>query len=134
MLAAYLVILHSCVGFSQESKAPATAANQAKASRNAALTLPSDAGQYWMEYDLRPYTSRLKTMDRPQQALLDWILRDTGTDVWFNEPAGVLTADRSTLRVYHNEGMQKTVQQVYEKFVNGTTEPQTFALRIIMVG
>ncbi len=130
----YLLKLASCVAFAQEAKTPATAVSQAKASRNAALTLPSDAGQYWMEYDLRPYTSRLKNVDRPQQALLDWILRDTGTDVWFNEPAGVLTADRSTLRVYHNEGMQKTVQQVYEKFVNGTSEPQTFALRIIMIG
>jgi len=132
--AAYAAIQIPCVSYSQDATAPAMVTNQAKASRNAALTLPSDAGQYWMEYDLRPYTSRLKNVDRPQQALLDWILRDTGTDVWFNEPAGVLTADRSTLRVYHNEGMQKTVQQVYEKFVNGTSEPQTFALRIIMIG
>jgi hypothetical protein len=131
---AWFSITCSIPCFSQEPTQPLTAASPSKAVRNAALTLPSDAGQYWMEYDLRPYTSRLKTIDRPQQALLDWILRDTGTDVWFNEPAGVLTADRATLRVYHNEGMQKTVQQVYEKFVNGTVEPQMFALRIIMIG
>ncbi|MCY2973620.1 MAG: hypothetical protein NTW52_03015 [Planctomycetota bacterium] len=134
MGAAFATIQSPCVSYSQDATPPEMVTNQAKVSRNAALTLPSDAGQYWMEYDLRPYTSRLKNVDRPQQALLDWILRDTGTDVWFNEPAGVLTADRSTLRVYHNEGMQKTVQQVYEKFVNGTSEPQTFALRIIMIG
>jgi len=107
--------------------------SQAKSARNASLTLPSDAGQYWMEYDIRPYTSQMKNVDRPQQAVLDWVLRDTGTDVWFNEPAGVLTADRSTLRVYHNEGMQKTIQQVYERFVNGTSESQIFAMRIVMI-
>ncbi len=61
-----------------------------------------------MEYDLRPYTQALKNVDRPQQAVIDWILRDTGTDVWFSEPTGILTADRTTLRVYHNAGCSKS--------------------------
>jgi hypothetical protein len=97
------------------------------------VTLPTSAGQYWMEYDIRPYTQALKSVDRPQQAIIDWILRDTGTDVWFNEPTGILTADRSTLRVYHNDGMQQVVKQVYERFVNGTIDPQVFNLKIITI-
>lgn len=101
--------------------------------RSGNITLPTSAGQYWMEYDIRPYTQALKSVDRPQQAIIDWILRDTGTDVWFNEPTGILTADRSTLRVYHNDGMQQIVKQVYERFVNGTVEPQVFSLRIITI-
>ena len=102
--------------------------------RSGNVTLPTSAGQYWMEYDIRPYTQALKSVDRPQQAIIDWILRDTGTDVWFNEPTGILTADRTTLRVYHNDGMQQTVKQVYERFVNGTIEPQVFNLRVITIG
>jgi len=86
-----------------------------------------------MEYDIRPYTQALKSVDRPQQAIIDWILRDTGTDVWFNEPTGILTADRTTLRVYHNDGMHQVVKQVYERFVNGTIDPQVFSLRIVTV-
>ncbi len=47
---------------------------------------------------------------------------------------GILNADRSTLRVYHHADMQKKVAQVYEKFVNGLTDPQVFGLRLITVG
>ena len=98
------------------------------------MELPTANGQQWVEYDIRPYTQNLKNVERPQQVIIDWILRETGTDVWFNEPMGILNADRSTLRVYHNPDMQKKVAQVYEKFVNGLTEPQVYGLRLITVG
>ena len=62
-------------------------------------TLPSDGGQIWREYDISPYTSRAKNQDKPEQAVIDWILRETGTDVWFSEPLGILSAGRKTLRV-----------------------------------
>lgn len=96
--------------------------------------LPSDAGQYWKTYDLRPYTKGLKTVDRPQQAVVDWVLRETGTDVWFTEPFGFLNADRETLRVYHNEQMHQVVSGVYEQFVNGTSEPQLYGLKLLAIG
>ena len=98
------------------------------------MELPTANGQQWVEYDIRPYTQNLKNVERPQQVIIDWILRETGTDVWFNEPMGILNADRSTLRVFHNADMQKKVAQVYEKFVNGMTEPQVYGLRLITVG
>jgi hypothetical protein len=98
------------------------------------MELPNSSGQYWVEYNLIPYTQNLKNSERPQQAILDWIILETGSDVWFNEPMGILNADRSTLRVYHNAAMQKTVAQIYERFVNGVTEPQAYSLRLITVG
>ncbi len=97
------------------------------------LELPNASGQYWVEYDIRPYAQSLKNVDRPQQAVLDWILRETGTEVWFNEPMGILTADRTTLRVYHNAGMQAIVAQVYERFVNGNNDPHVFGLRVLSI-
>ena len=100
----------------------------------AAPNLPNDAGQYWKTYDLRPYTKELKTVDRPQQAIVDWVLRETGTDVWFTDPFGVLNADRNTLRVYHNKQMQEIVSRIHERFVNGTTETQLYGLRVMAVG
>lgn len=96
--------------------------------------LPTDAGQYWKTYDLRPYTKELTTVDRPQQAVVDWVLRETGTDVWFTDPFGFLNADRETLRVYHNDQMHDLVNQVYERFVNGTTQPQLYGLKLLAVG
>ncbi|MEM7477426.1 MAG: hypothetical protein AAF483_20775, partial [Planctomycetota bacterium] len=98
------------------------------------VELPNNAGQFWKTYDLKPYTQELKTIDRPQQAIIDWVLRETGTDVWFTDPFGVLNADRNTLRVYHNKQMQEVVSAIHEKFVNGTTETQTYGLRILAVG
>ena len=96
--------------------------------------LPTNAGQYWEQYDLRPYTKELTGVDRPHQAIVDWVLRDTGTDVWFTEPFGFINADRDTLRVYHNEQMHKLVRQSYERFVNGTTVPQLYGMRLLAVG
>ncbi len=96
--------------------------------------LPNDAGQYWEEYDLRPYTKELTTVDRPHQAVVDWVLRETGTDVWFTDPFGFINADRETLRVYHNEHMHEIVRDVYERFVNGTSTPQLYGLRILAIG
>lgn len=34
--------------------------------------LPSDSGQYFEEYDLKPYTKELTSVDRPQQAVVDF--------------------------------------------------------------
>lgn len=96
--------------------------------------LPSDAGQVWQEYDLRPYTKQLSSIDRPHQAVVDWVLRETGSDAWFTDPFGFINADHDTLRVYHNREMQKVVQGVHERFVNGTSEPQLYGLRIVSVG
>lgn len=96
--------------------------------------LPSDSGQIWQEYDLKPYTQGLKNIDRPHQAVVDWVLRETGTDAWFTDPFGFINADRDTLRVYHNREMQEVVRGVYERFVNGTTAPQLYGLRIMAVG
>lgn len=99
-----------------------------------APALPTDAGQYWEEYDLRPYTRELSKVDRPHQAIIDWILRETGTDPWFTDPFGFVNADREKLRVYHNQQMHQVVRDVYERFVNGTTSPQLYGLRLMAIG
>jgi hypothetical protein len=96
--------------------------------------LPREAGQEYREYDLRPYTGYLTHVDQPQQAVVDWILRETGTDVWFGEPFGFLSADRSSLLVYHTPEMHAVVGEVVDRFVAGTTDPQVVSLRVMTVG
>lgn len=128
---------------SLESSSPSSNLGAGSASGSASLgpkrtggapALPTKAGQYWEQYDLRPYTKELTSVERPHQAIVDWILRDTGTDVWFTEPFGFINADRDTLRVYHNEQMHKLVRQSYERFVNGTTVPQLYGMQLIAIG
>ena len=96
--------------------------------------LPNKAGQVFKTYDLSSYTNALDKVDRPHQAVVDWVLRETGTDVWFTDPFGFINADRKTMRVYHTPEMHRLVNGIYERFANGTTEPQLYSLKILAVG
>lgn len=96
--------------------------------------LPRTAGQEHRVYDLRPYTGYLTKYDRPEQAVIDWVLRETGSDVWFTEPFGFLNADRESLSVYHTAEMHQVVAGVVDRFVAGEKEAQVMHLRVMTVG
>jgi hypothetical protein len=96
--------------------------------------LPHDKGQVWREYDIRPYTLRVTTTARPEQALVDWILRETGYEAWHSEPVGLLSASRETLRVYHTPEMQAIVADIADRFVNSASTAYAFTLRVATVG
>src|SRR5207247_8699013 len=81
-------------------------------------TLPQDHGQVWREYDIRPYTQRVTTTARPEQAIVDWILRETGYEAWHSDPVGLLSANHDVLRVYHTPEMQAVVADITDRFVN----------------
>jgi len=97
-------------------------------------TLPNEHGQVWREYDIAAYAAKAADAERPQQAIVDWILRETGTDVWFAEPLGILSASPTTLRVYHTPEMQQAVRDVVERFVNTGEEPHTLGIRLVTLG
>ncbi|MGI9470195.1 MAG: hypothetical protein ACR2NZ_01595 [Rubripirellula sp.] len=110
----------------QAARAPLGAAGGGK--------LPRSAGQEHRVYDLRPYTGYLTKTDRPEQAVIDWVLRETGTDVWFTQPFGFLSADRDSLSVYHTSEMHQVVGSVVERFVAGDKDPQVLGVRVMNVG
>lgn len=114
--------------------APAASVSSVSVSGQSLSGLPNKNGQVFKTYDLSPYTKALDKVDRPHQAIVDWVLRETGTDVWFTDPFGFINADRQTLRVYHTPEMHRIVNGVYERFVNGSTEPQLYSLKILAVG
>jgi hypothetical protein len=99
--------------------------------RSGALTLPNDGGQVWREYDISPYTARVTTTKRPEQAIIDWVLRETGYEAWHSDPLGVLSANRRTLRVYHTPEMQRIVADLVNRFVSSEAATYTFSLRLI---
>ena len=96
-------------------------------------TLPNEAGQVWREYDISPYTLRVTTTNRPEQAIIDWILRETGYEPWHGEPLGVLSATRRSLRVYHTPQMQATVSGIVDRFVSTKAETRAFGFQVITV-
>jgi hypothetical protein len=97
----------------------------------AGAALPSSAGQVWQEYDISPYTARVTSTKRPEQAIIDWILRDTGYEVWHTEPLGILSASKHSLRVYHTPDMQKLVADMVDRFNNSEAATYTFSMRVV---
>ena len=99
------------------------------------INLPTDAGQVWREYDIRPYTQRLRGIDNPQQTIVDWILRETGTNIWFAEPFGMFSANEESVRVYHTPEVQTVVASIIERFVRpDESKAQGVGVRLITVG
>src|SRR6476661_3579009 len=117
--------------------APATSAipgaTRAQVSKGSGA-LPQDKGQCWREYDIRPYTQRVTTTARPEQAIVDWILRETGYEAWHSDPVGLLSANRDVLRVYHTPEMQAVVADITDRFVNSASTAYGFTLRVSTVG
>jgi hypothetical protein len=95
------------------------------------LGLPSDAGQVWRDYDISSYTARVTTTKRPEQAIVDWILRETGYEAWHTEPLGILSAGPRALRVYHTPEMQKIVADLVERFTSSEAATYTFSTRVV---
>lgn len=96
-------------------------------------SLPADNGQVWREYDISNFTQMDPPGGRPEQTIIDWILRETGTDIWFREPLGVLSAGRETIRVYHNPEIQQKVAEVVDRFVSANAAKQAFGVKIVTI-
>jgi hypothetical protein len=96
-------------------------------------TLPNQQGQVWRQYDIRPYTQRLTNHKNPEQAIIDWILRETGTDLWFREPLGLLHANRNTLSVYHTPATQAVVSRIIDRFILNKSEAQVLGICLATV-
>jgi hypothetical protein len=97
-------------------------------------SLPNDHGQVWREYDLTPYVSRVADNPRPEQAVVDWILRETGYETWHAEPLAILSASPDTLRVYHTPAMQASVAEIVDRFVNEEEANHAVSLRVVSLG
>lgn len=95
--------------------------------------LPNEHGQIWREYDISPYTLRVTSTERPEQAIVDWVLRETGYEAWHTEPLGILSATRDKLRVYHTPQVQAVVGELVDRFVSSQAETMAFSLRVVTV-
>ncbi len=112
---------------------PARAAPAAPIARVSAGSgsLPNEGGQLYREYDISPYTLRVTSTHRPEQAIVDWILRETGYEAWHSEPLAILSATQQKLRVYHTPAVQAVVADVVDRFVSAEAASQAFSLRVV---
>jgi hypothetical protein len=93
--------------------------------------LPSDNGQEWRDYDISPYTTRVTSTNRPEQAIIDWILRETGYEAWHGPTLAFLSIDNRRLRVFHTPEMHAVVSEMVDRFINSEAESHAFGMRII---
>ncbi len=96
--------------------------------------LPRDHGQIGRVYDVRPYTTRVTSTNKPEQGIVDWILRETGTELWFGEPFGILSANRGELYVYHTPQVHEIVMEVLDRFNVSEAESHVFGVRLVTIG
>jgi len=97
--------------------------------------LPNSHGQIWREYNIAPYTSTVQASNRhPQQAIVDWILRDTGYAAWHSDVVAVLSASPKVLKVYHTPDMQRTVGEIVDRYVSAASNTYMYGLNIYTVG
>ncbi len=96
-------------------------------------SLPNSAGQVWREYDISPYTSRITNSENPQQAIVDWILKETGTEMWFNHPLGILSATKNQLYVYHTPEVQQAIHRLVDRFVYSRGQVQSVDITLMTV-
>lgn len=96
--------------------------------------LPSEAGQVWRTYDISPYTRRVTSVKSPEQAVVDWILRDTGTELWFKQPLGLMSVTPTALHVYHTLEVHRLVAQMVDRLVESQGQKTTLGIRLVTVG
>ena len=92
------------------------------------------ANRSWQTYDISGYTSSVKSVPNPEKNILDWILRETGTDTWFGESVGVLSVGRHRVRCYHDAETQRKVRSVIDRFLKTRQKDEVFGLQILTLG
>lgn len=115
------------------ASSPANPAPAAVPAKGRDVALPAAAGQVYREYDISPYTLRVTTTSRPEMAIIDWILRETGYEIWHTDPLAILSASDRVLRVYHTPEVQEQVAAIVDRFVGSQADTYAFSFRIITV-
>ncbi len=76
---------------------------------------------------------RVRGLEKPQQPIFDWILRETGTDQWFGEMPGMIALEADSLRVYHVPEMHEAVEEIVDRFVNPDLGSFAVSVRLITI-
>jgi hypothetical protein len=93
--------------------------------------LPAEPGQMWARHEISRYTGLAQNQSTPQNAIVEWIFRRTGTSPWHGEKIAVLSASRSQIRAFHDAATLKMVEEVVERFTNATNDILSIRVRVV---
>jgi hypothetical protein len=80
--------------------------------------LPTEAGQVFRGFDISSYTGLPHEATNPQDAIVEWIFRRTGSGVWHGDRIAVLAAGRAQIRAYHTPKVLRQVEEIVERFID----------------
>jgi hypothetical protein len=92
-----------------------------------------ESGHQWRSFDISRYTSQAYSPEnpRPQNAIVEWIFRRTGSSLWHGEKTAVLSAGKAQLRAYHNPRVLDVVEQYVDRFTNATADVLSVRVRFV---
>ncbi len=91
--------------------------------------IPSDIGQVWKTYDIKPFVA-VAGADS-EKHVVDWILQETGYPAWHGTNPASLSASDGKLSCYHTPEMQTRVADVVKRFVDEADKPHRFTVRVL---
>ncbi|WP_152052972.1 hypothetical protein [Tautonia marina] len=100
------------------------------------FTPPSQIKQQglgWGIFNIAPYTALPHSRDtaKPETALVEWVFRHTGSEIWHSGDLAVLSATSKQLRAFHREEVIAKVNEVYKRFVDAWFDVLTLRVRIV---
>lgn len=95
--------------------------------------IPQDHNQLWREWDITPYTKGrvFPPGAKPEQTIIDWIIRQTGVETWHSSPFSILYADSEKLIAYHTKEVMLAVADIVDRFVAPGFVNDMYQIRVI---
>ncbi len=92
-----------------------------------------EVGHSWKNFDISNYAIAAATPDnpKPQNSIVEWIFRRTGSTIWHGEKIAVLSAGKSQIRAYHHPKVLKVVQEYVERFTRATADTLSVRVRFV---
>ncbi len=77
---------------------------------------PEEAGAVLRTWDISKYTSLPHSDSNPQNAILEWIFRSTGSSVWHGDRIAALSAGKAQVRAYNTPKILDQTHRIVERF------------------
>jgi hypothetical protein len=95
--------------------------------------MPAEPGQQWRHRDISRYTGLdfNPPISSPQNAIVEWIFRRTGTAPWHGDKVAVLSASRTKIRAYNDGKYLDQADEVIERFTQAQSDFLSIRVRFI---
>ena len=106
-------------------------ASQATGDDSPPSGFPTETGQKWQNFDITRYTGLDHSQPNPQNAIVEWIFRRTGTGPWHGDKLAVLNAGRTRVRAFNDPKTLEQTAKVIERFTDAQTDFLSMRVRFV---